>query len=347
MQALQLQKTKRFIRAPRAELSRVRELGMGLMMRAWAFSVNECACSYTDFENLLGISRPTVGKHVKRMTQNGLLTQTKRFHRAAEYTVEGIDEKAPFVQLEEYFFTQEFSFEYKREKDGKKVVVKTETRTLHLIEILILGIIATRGHERNNAGKPFIGSAKKFSDMLGITPKTARKALSSLIAAKLVYCFDDMTSSRYNKQYKFRTPSEVLRSMNHKPPKEKKRDEAKELREGADNRADRERFYTQRREAALRPVERLKERIEADYPEYAEICRTVRSYGKKIAEAELYRPNELPRVQAEEEAWKQRADDFLKGIHIPPSAFIPKFVCGKCQDTGFLPNGHACDCYQP
>ena len=37
----------------------------------------------------------------------------------------------------------------------------------------------------------------------------------------------------------------------------------------------------------------------------------------------------------------------LTGMGIDETQLLPQFTCKKCSDTGFLPSGTACNCYNP
>ena len=36
----------------------------------------------------------------------------------------------------------------------------------------------------------------------------------------------------------------------------------------------------------------------------------------------------------------------LERLGLSDKDFVPKYICPKCSDTGFLPNGKMCDCYR-
>ncbi len=111
-----------------------------------------------------------------------------------------------------------------------------------------------------------------------------------------------------------------------------------------DERAVRENYYRSHREAALKKVARVKENALRDR-EFAEAERDIRTCERELAKAELYDPARAPGLrEALEAAKKHRADAMLR-LNISEEDFVPVFTCKKCSDTGFLPDGHICDCY--
>ena len=67
----------------------------------------------------------------------------------------------------------------------------------------------------------------------------------------------------------------------------------------------------------------------------------------ELAKAEIFKPETLPALQAQKEAlWKERRE-ILSGLGISEAQLVPRYRCKKCSDTGFLPDGTACDCYRP
>ena len=113
----------------------------------------------------------------------------------------------------------------------------------------------------------------------------------------------------------------------------------------ADERSERERFYAARRQRAMRRVERalaIAERDEA----YREAEAAIKKGEIELAKAEVFSPATLPELTLRMEEAKQRRAQALKRLQLSERDFVPEYVCAKCSDTGFLPDGRACDCYQ-
>lgn len=112
-----------------------------------------------------------------------------------------------------------------------------------------------------------------------------------------------------------------------------------------DIRAERERFYTSRRNYALMLVEQAEKRAAED-PEYAEAVRIIKREEIALAKAELRSPELVSEINARLAEAKKKRLQALARIGLTEADFIPMYFCSKCSDTGFLPNGIACDCYK-
>ncbi len=112
----------------------------------------------------------------------------------------------------------------------------------------------------------------------------------------------------------------------------------------ADARSERERYYSALREKALRRAERARAAAQAD-----EAFRNAESVIKRgeieLARAEVFSPAALDEVRARlDQATHDRAEA-MKRLRITERDLTPVFRCEKCSDSGFLPDGRACDCY--
>ncbi len=113
----------------------------------------------------------------------------------------------------------------------------------------------------------------------------------------------------------------------------------------ADERSERERFYATRRAKALKHVERATAIAEKDEAyRSAEALR--KKYEIELAKAEVFSPDKVPEMQQKFQEAIAARTAALQKLQLTERDFTPKFTCDKCSDTGFLSNGHACDCYK-
>ncbi len=116
--------------------------------------------------------------------------------------------------------------------------------------------------------------------------------------------------------------------------------------EAANARADRERYYAHLRAAAQSAAEKYQAKANAN-PRFKEISSELAKLEIELAKAEIFQPETLPALQAQKDAlWKERRE-ILSGLGISEAQLVPRYRCKKCSDTGFLPDGTACDCYRP
>ncbi len=113
----------------------------------------------------------------------------------------------------------------------------------------------------------------------------------------------------------------------------------------ADKRTEREQFYAARRQRAISLAEEARKRAEAS-EEYRAADAACRKGEIDLARAEIYTPQQAGELgEALKRAQKERADALAR-LGLTDADLTPKFICPKCSDTGFLPDGRACDCYK-
>ncbi len=114
----------------------------------------------------------------------------------------------------------------------------------------------------------------------------------------------------------------------------------------ADEKSARERFYAARREQAIRQAERAQAAARRD-PAYSEADAAVRRGEIELAKAEIYSPDRADKIAAALKAAREERAKALGRLGLTERDLLPRFRCEKCSDTGFLPDGRACDCYRP
>lgn len=300
-----------------------------------------CHASYNDIMEPLGIaSRSTPSVCLKRLDEKGLITRKRAFHAKTEYKAVQIDADVPVMEMEIYFKTTEFSIP--RENTSRK---------LRDSESLILALIST--HTKNPQARCFTGSISQIANILGFCEKTVRAALDVLRSAGLIRCQERFRGCRYTKELHIRAHKAILRTMRHKRRKSAKEpQERRTVQEIAhDTRTARDRFYAALRWQAERKADECRKRLERD-SRYSEVQRALRSLDPRIARAELdeeqgIRSGEKERLYREKEILTAKMLAIMAEIGVSPPDLEPTTYCRckKCSDTGFRPDGKACDCY--
>lgn len=124
-----------------------------------------------------------------------------------------------------------------------------------------------------------------------------------------------------------------------------KNDYRKEAAIAADSRTERERYYAAKRSEALARAEQALARAERD-EEFHSASAAIRKGEIELAKAEIFSPETLPAVQAKLEQAKAARAAALQRLNLTEQDLLPAFSCTRCSDTGFLPDGKMCDCYQ-
>lgn len=113
----------------------------------------------------------------------------------------------------------------------------------------------------------------------------------------------------------------------------------------ADARGERERWYAARRRAAVSHAEQALARAQKDEA-FAKADTAVKKSEIELAKAEVFSPDKLTEIRSKlEQAKKARAQALVR-LKLSDEDFVPRYACPKCSDTGFLPDGKMCDCYQ-
>lgn len=110
-------------------------------------------------------------------------------------------------------------------------------------------------------------------------------------------------------------------------------------------RAARERFYFLRKQRAEDLADRTYRKAMQDEA-FSEAERERKSTEIALAKAEV-KGEDLSVLKKTLKAAQKRRSAAMLRLHITESDLRPHYACKKCSDTGFLPDGHMCDCYRP
>ena len=113
----------------------------------------------------------------------------------------------------------------------------------------------------------------------------------------------------------------------------------------ADERTARERYYAALREKALAKAEKNRAKAERQ-PEFSEIQKRLSKMEIDLAKAEIFSQETLPALREEKKSLLEKRRSLLAAAGLTEDDLSPVYVCKKCEDTGYLKNGAACDCYK-
>ena len=138
------------------------------------------------------------------------------------------------------------------------------------------------------------------------------------------------------------TSPEAIPDQTHLPSARK--EVRSEAAVSADARTERERWYAARRRAALAHAEQAIAKANTD-PAFSRAETAIKKGEIELAKAEVFAPDTLPDLQAKLEQAKIARKNALARLQLSEADFAPHYSCPKCSDTGFLPDGRMCDCY--
>lgn len=116
--------------------------------------------------------------------------------------------------------------------------------------------------------------------------------------------------------------------------------------EAADAKSARDRYYALRRQKAQSLLDKTMKKANAN-ARFKEISSELATLEIDIAKAEVRAPEKLPSLEEKKTALLNERKALLLKMGIDEKELSLQCECQKCQDTGFLPSGLACNCYKP
>jgi DNA-binding Lrp family transcriptional regulator len=299
----------------------------------FTFSVEEaCRHKYDSFCNDLGVCRSTVANSLSVLVDAAMIASPSR----STYTFDTakVSDKY-FLRAPLFFFTSTFRF-----KGG-------ESRPLTITEAILAALFYTRCKNDKKRSKTFSASIPDIAEELTISPRTVWKDIQSLLRAGIIYRAADEKGVNGTMKSVYHLNDKLLRQHRKKgnTTTEKKERPADQAVIAADERADRDRFYSVRRNQAQAKAERAKEKFEGEHPEYVELSKDLTTLERESAKAEV-RGGDVQTIEEKIKAKRREKTAFLRRFGLTEEYFEPQYICPKCNDTGYRADGRACDCYQ-
>ena len=304
----------------------------------YSFSVedNECRVGYSTLADKLGTSRSSIARTVAGAKDSEIFKIERKGGEKTAYTYIGeVNEREMRVRSELFFWTDIFNV-YGRE------------RRLTDAEVDVLSLIYTC--TRYEKAKKYTGNYADIARQLGLDYTTVLRAISALSSAYLIEIKKKGINTHEKGVYvanmdKIHKHIRINKKESKKAEKANKKQAKSKAVRLLDETSDFKRFYDLRREQAKRTAENNKEKAEQN-ERYKQADKRYRLLELEHAKAELYAPLTLPEIMARKQvALAERASALLE-IGMTEKDLEPQYVCSKCSDTGYLPNGRQCDCYQ-
>lgn len=293
---------------------------------------NVCRFGYSTFMKKNNMAKSTVARSIKGLNEKGEIRRQRRGGKTSEYTYSG-DFTPGHIRTENFFYTE-------------KMTVFGVERYPTNAEVDVYSLIYT--HTRDKKRGCFEGSKEIIAKILGMSEKTAERAIKALLAAGRIFRpkkgVNRHAGSLFVANMKWIRAQERALGKVEKKAKEQRSQEII----AADARADRDRFYAERQREAQAKADRYLARANTD-PRFKPTQKELRGLEFKLANAELHNPSLLPALlQRQKELRAQRAE-ILKGRGIELWQLNAKSFCRcrECMDTGYKSNGRGCSCYSP
>ena len=294
-----------------------------------------CRWSYNKFESALNVAHSTVANAMKILTSQAIVErkQKRGTYDFGRDTVQG----RYYLRAELWLFTTKF-----------KIRGEAEPRYLTRSEIAVFSLILTRCVNTKRKSRSFEASISDIADELHLSKRTVTGALRTLFRADLIYRpAEEKGKNGYQKSV-YHVNDDLLRRKR----KEQKKAVRAELTptekaiESADARAERERYYAVRRAAAERAAEKNREKAAKD-EEYRKTESELSDAERQAARAEALEGGRgLTALQVKIRQLRARKAAILRRLGLTDRDLTPHWHCERCEDTGFLPDGRACGCYE-
>ena len=115
--------------------------------------------------------------------------------------------------------------------------------------------------------------------------------------------------------------------------------------EDVNAKTDRDRYYALLREKAQVKADKTLAKANKDI-RFKEVTSKLSKMEFELAKAEMYDKASLPALEENKKELLSRRKEILEELGIQEEELLPQYVCKKCLDKGYLPNGKACDCYK-
>ena len=291
-----------------------------------------CTRTYEGFSRDLGISVSSVSRAVGSLIEGGAIERTGK----SEY-ITTLDKHGTFLRLENWVNTILIKF---ADEHGKVV-----ERRLTLAERLIFSLIFTHCDTGRGGGNKYCASNAEIGRILGLNPKTASKAVNTLIAAGLLIRAEYERGVNAGHKSIYHIPNKLL-SRNRgeaSPIGGEKR--TKTPAEAQAESSDRARWYARRKQEAEERAERNERKARTDN-RFKAADTELRTLASKEAFAELAGDiAALEKIQARRRELEGQRIKALRRLHLTPDDLLPHYHCPICSDTGFTEEGKLCGCY--
>lgn len=283
---------------------------------------------------LLNRSKSTVFRSVKELDEIECISRDRpKGSRCMQYEAK-IEITGDYYDVDYYLLTTPFEIY----GEGERCLTHVEASTFCYI----------KGHCLNPGGKrSFTCTLESLAAQVNVSEKTMRNAIRILKLVGFLTCPEEDKGKR-GKATTYHVDSVFFnikkRGKKKKTPEQKAAIAYKEQLKGIDDRAERERYYAARKAAAEKISDDNARRAMRD-PEYKQVVAALSNATIEAAKKEVLNLSGLSETMETLRALKARKAAILSRMGMTESDFEPQYHCRKCNDTGFMSNGVACECY--
>ncbi len=292
-----------------------------------------CKTNVKQLAEKFGFSAPTICKGLKTLQEESSIEKVERDKDGTGYIYTGEEKLGKGYDVIPIFLFHTSS------------IVDGAERELSVTAIRLLSHMMTDVENVKNGGVSS-GSARQYARILNVSEKAIKNATYILLKAGLIFRPIEDRGVNSHKMSRYHVNRDLfLYKKRHQKKARAKTSRLSDDVQAANARAERERFYSQRREEMQRRREKYLAIANAD-AEYKATTVELNGMPFKIAKAEIHNLPELNELRSREKALQARRVAALHRLNITIDDIEGSYICPKCRDSGYLPDGRGCDCYQ-
>ncbi len=294
--------------------------------------------TYSEFSARYHASSATVGRAIRSAlgaklierkdgAHNYVLTDTvkKRIEESAvKKSADAEPNVPPFLKIEDWIYHAEFNGRYLKQS-----------------EIEVLCYLYSRTEEGKIC---FKATDRYISRGLQCSATTIGKALDALVAIGLVTVVGRKARNGHTRTT-YTLNDNLLRNKRNAVLRPRSKGKSAAVK-AADAQSEREWYYAEARARAERRAAFMNEEARAD-ERYANAETEIRTLEPKLAKAIFQNLPERDEIYKRLKHAKMIRAERLAVLGLTEEDLLPRWKCGACSDTGYLPNGRPCGCYPP
>ncbi len=296
-----------------------------------------CRLTYRQVREEFGFARSTVASAFEQLSSSKKIEKIDRDQDGTAYKATEECSGRQYDNIPQYLYTAE-------------ICVSGERRRLNLSEIRVLARLMTECAYHGNGGNAKTGggtyrvSNKKLARLLNLSETTVKKALLALMKAGLVFRSSKNKGINRYKLSGYEVSRDCYIYTKYIAKRKVSAPKTSKDVESANARTDRERYYSALREQAERRAERYRA-IANKNENFRDVTKRLSLIEITIAKAELREPTKVSGLIEQKSFLQAQRTKILLDMNLSEEMIVPRWACDKCSDTGFLPNGRACKCY--
>lgn len=325
----------------RSDAGRLTPSAVAIMAKTYSLSTSSedsgYRCTYDLMRAEFGYAKQTVATAFSRLKENNLIERKERDQDGTLYQYIGEKAGRQFDNVPQYLYTAE-------------ICIDGEWRRMSDTEIRVLARIMTECSYIENGGGKFGGgvyyvSYKKLARKVGRSETIVKKAIYSLLRARLIYRPKQYKGVNRFKVSGYQVNKDVYEYKRHLKIKKQPKNKVSVQVSNLDYASERESYYSRLREADKARVERYTAILNADV-EYKTNEKVRRELELACVKAEVYNPAELGELQRKLTMRETARKLIMSRLGVSDKDLEPAHHCKKCEDTGFdKETGRSCSCY--